>query len=247
MWSPEHLLIVTAVFVLAGFVKGVVGLGLPTISLALMAALLGLKDAIALMLIPAIATNIWQGLAGPHLLNILRRLWLFFLCLCLGTWVGAGVLATADANLLMALLGGILIVYAASSLTMFQVPAPGRFERLLNPLMGAISGVMTGMTGSFVVPGSLYVQALNLPREMLIQTLGVSFTTVSAALLVALGGRGLMSSEIAALSALAVVPAFAGMALGTRLRRRFSERQFRRTFFLALLAMGLYIAGRAAL
>jgi len=73
MWSAEHLLLIAAVFVLAGFVKGIIGLGLPTISLALMAALLGLKDAIALMLIPAIATNVWQGLAGPHLKSILRR------------------------------------------------------------------------------------------------------------------------------------------------------------------------------
>jgi len=247
MWSAEHLLLIAAVFVLAGFVKGVVGLGLPTISLALMAALLGLKDAIALMLIPAIATNVWQGLAGPHLKSILGRLWLFLLCVCVGAWGGAGILATAEAAGLMALLGGVLIVYAGSSLIMFQVPPPGRFEPVLNPLVGAVSGVMTGMTGSFVVPGSLYLQALNMPRDMLIQTLGVSFTTVSVALLAALGDRGLMTADITAVYALAVIPSFIGMMLGTRLRRRIPEGQFRKTFFLALLAMGLYIAGRAVL
>ena len=60
-------------FLLAGFVKGVVGLGLPTISLALLTVLLDLPTAMALLVVPAFSTNLWQGFIGGHLALLSRR------------------------------------------------------------------------------------------------------------------------------------------------------------------------------
>jgi hypothetical protein len=244
-FSPEVLLLILAVFVLAGLVKGTVGLGLPTVSLALLTATVGLKEAIALMLIPAIATNIFQGLYGPYFKTIMKRLWLFLLPVCFGTWAGAGVLAEGDATVLAALLGIVIIVYAGLSLTMLQVPPPGRWERVLNPVVGLIAGIMTGLTGSFVVPGSLYLQALNLKREELIQALGISFTTVTIALFVSLSSHGVVTKELSLVSAIAVVPAALGMTIGTKIRHRLPEALFRQVFFAALLIMGIYITARS--
>ena len=246
-FPPEVLLLIAAVFLLAGFVKGTVGLGLPTVALALLTATVGLKEAIALMLIPAIATNIFQALNGPFFKILIRRLWLFLLPVVFGTWAGAGVLARGDAGVLAALLGIVLIVYAGLSLTMLQVPPPGRWERQLNPIVGLISGVMTGLTGSFVVPGSLYLQALNMPREQLVQALGISFALVTLALFTALGSHGVVTVELSLVSTVAVIPAGLGMTVGTRLRHRISEKLYRRVFFIALLIMGLYITGRSFL
>jgi uncharacterized membrane protein YfcA len=103
------------------------------------------------------------------------------------------------------------------------------------------------MTGSFVVPGVLYLQAIGLPRDMLIQAMGMLFTASTAALAVALGGRNLLTLELGAISTAAVLPAIAGMILGQRLRRRLSETSFRRVFFLSLLALGAYIVARSFL
>ena len=72
-WPPESVAIVAAVLLLAGFVKGVVGLGLPTVSLGLLTAVFGLKAAIALMLVPSFATNVVQGLTGGALKEILGQ------------------------------------------------------------------------------------------------------------------------------------------------------------------------------
>ena len=245
MWSPETLILIAAVFTFAGFVKGIVGLGMPTVSLALLVTTVGLKPAIALLLAPALFTNIWQGLAGPHLKSLLVRLWPFLLCICVGTWFGTSVLAAVDGHRLMAVLGIALVIYAAISLTMFQMPPPGRFEKFTNPVLGIISGVMTGMTGSFVVPGSLYLQTLNMPRDTLIQALGISFTTVTLALTSSMGSHGLIGPEILFISALAVIPASIGMVAGMRIRRRVPEERFRQVFFGALLLLGLYISWRA--
>lgn len=52
-------LLVAATFVVAGTVKGVIGLGLPTVTLALLTALFDLPSATALLLVPSFITNVW--------------------------------------------------------------------------------------------------------------------------------------------------------------------------------------------
>ena len=64
MLSVELIIYVTLVYILAGFVKGVVGVGLPTISLGLLAVVLGLKDALLMLLVPSLITNLVQALTG---------------------------------------------------------------------------------------------------------------------------------------------------------------------------------------
>ena len=64
MQDPVTLTVVALTFLLAGLVKGVIGLGLPTISLALLTAALGLPQAMALLLVPSFVTNLWQAVAG---------------------------------------------------------------------------------------------------------------------------------------------------------------------------------------
>lgn len=245
MWTAEILILIALVFLLAGMVKGLVGLGLPTVSLALLTATLGLKEAMALMLLPSLATNAWQALAGGGLRRIAERLWPLLLAACGGIVFGTALLAGSDGRLFAGLLGVMLCVYAAISLATPQVPPPGGKECWLSPVVGAANGVISGMTGSFVVPGVLYLQALGLPRDLLVQAMGLLFTVSTLALAASLGGHGLLPAELGLLSAGALVPAFAGMALGQRLRQRLPEQRFRKIFFLSLTLLGLYIAARA--
>ena len=244
MWTPEVLVIVCVTFLFAGWVKGVVGLGLPTIALALLAATLGLREAIALMLIPSLATNVWQGVAGSAFAPLLRRLWPLLLTACLGTWFGVGVLAQADAAVLTGALGVMICAYAGISLAAPQIPPPGRWEGVLSPTAGAIGGIVAGMTGSFI-PGILYLQALGLSRDHLVQAMGISFTILTVALAGALARHEMMTADLWLMSAVAVAPAALGMVLGRAVRLRLTEALFRRVFFSALLLLGAYLASRA--
>ena len=71
-WSPDLLILVTLTFLLAGTVKGVIGMALPTVSLGILAATLGLKEAIVLMLVPSFVTNVWQGVIGGYFVRCLQ-------------------------------------------------------------------------------------------------------------------------------------------------------------------------------
>ena len=247
MWTPEDFLIIALTFFLAGLVKGVIGLGVPTVSLAILTATLGLKPAMALLLLPSFVTNLWQGLVGGALVLVLRRLWAMLLAVSVATWFGVYVLAVADARVLSALLGGLLCLYSVINLRRPQLSIPGKAESWLSPFVGVINGLLTGMTGSFVVPGVPYLQALAMPRDVLIQAMGVFFTVSTVALAVSLGGQRLLSMELGSLSMLAIVPALLGMVLGRKVRRRLSESAFRKIFFSALLAVGIYIVLRSTL
>ncbi|HSF94517.1 MAG TPA: sulfite exporter TauE/SafE family protein [Thermohalobaculum sp.] len=246
MFDPVTISIVAAVFLLAGTVKGVIGLGLPTVSLALLTAALGLQPAMALMLVPSLVTNLWQAAVGGYGRAILARLWPFLLAATATIWVGAAWAARVEVAALSMLLGASLAVYAALGLTRARLTLPAGAERWSGPLAGCVNGVLTGMTGSFVVPGVPYLQALGLPRDMLVQAMGMLFTLSTLGLGLALAGRGLLGAELGQQSAAAVVPALLGMVLGQRLRGRIPEAAFRKVLFAALSVLGLYIVFRAA-
>ena len=245
MWTLELLAIATAVFLLAGFIKGIIGLGLPTISIALLAATFDLKAGLALIVIPAFVTNVWQAVTGGGLTRIARRLAVFIAAAAAGVWFGVGVLSGADAAVVSGLLGIMLCVYSGIALATPQIPPPGRLEPWLAPIIGGLSGFIAGLMGSFVIPGSLYLQALGLPRDIFVQAMGISFTTITLALGIALIGHGMMPAQLGIMSFAALAPAMIGMAAGKRVRRYIPEARFRQVFFFGMLALGLYMAMRA--
>jgi uncharacterized membrane protein YfcA len=245
MWASEIVILVAATFLLAGTIKGITGLGLPVVSLAILTATIGLREAMALILIPAFAMNVWQAAVGGAISAIARRLWVFMATVSLGIWIGIGLLATGDVVFFSGLLGILLFLYALVSLMTPQIPPPGRWEPWISPVAGMISGVITGLTGAFVMPGGLYLQALGLPKEILVQAMGVSFTIVIIVFGLALSRHDLLTMDLGLLSLFGLAPAAAGMFLGRQVLRRFPEERFRRVFFCVLLLLGLYMAGRS--
>ena len=81
-------------FLLAGLVKGVIGMGLPSIAIALLALVMPPAQAAALMIIPTFVTNVWQMLVGPHFVKLLRRMWLLIVGSVVGIWLGGGILTS---------------------------------------------------------------------------------------------------------------------------------------------------------
>lgn len=240
--GPTVVAVVLATFFAAGLAKGVVGLGFPTITVAVLAAPIGLTAAIAVTVVPAIVTNVAQALTGGRLRPLLSRLWPLLAFAVPGGLVGTAVLAEADAAVLTRTLGVLLALYAAIGLFALPVPRPGRRHRLIAAPVGFTAGLVAGMVGSFTLPAVAYLQALRLPRDELVQALGLVFLTLSLTLAAGLGRTALLTPSWLALSVLAVPPSLAGMALGRRLRRRLPEARFRRLLFVALFVLGAYLA-----
>src|SRR5260370_35853799 len=119
MFEP-FLILVAAAFLLAGFVKGVIGLGLPTVSMGLLAVTMQPSRALAIVIVPAIVTNIWQTFVGPYLRDIIRRLWPLMLGTIVGIWLNAGMLTGPYARYGTLVLGVLLVIYALGGLSTFS-------------------------------------------------------------------------------------------------------------------------------
>lgn len=247
MFDPPTLIAIFLTFLLAGAVKGVIGLGLPTVSLGLMTAVLDLPSAMALMVVPSFVTNLWQALNGPHTRSVARRIWPFLAVATATVWVGAQGLSTFDLKWLSALLGGLLVAYAGLNLAGVRLSIGPARETPAAAAFGLANGVLTGLTGSFVVPGVMFLQAIGLTRDELVQAMGMLFTLSTLALALALGQQNLWTPGLGWLTAGALIPAIYGMILGTRIRRHLSEVMFRRVFFVAILVLGIYIILRAVM
>lgn len=237
------IIFVFAVFALAGLVKGVLGLGLPTISMGLLAVAMVPGQAAAMLVIPSLVTNFWQMVGGPYLLALLKRLAGMLAGACVGTWLGAGWLTGPHARYGAIALGLSLIAYAVLSLAAVRISIPRAREGWLGPIAGLLTGLITAATGVFVIPAIVYLQGIGLEKEELVQALGLSFTVSTIALSFNLIGAGVLNVSLAGSAIVALVAALAGMGIGQIVRLRLDQATFRRCFFIGLLLLGIYLSG----
>jgi uncharacterized membrane protein YfcA len=245
MQDTAIILIIAFTFLLAGMVKGVIGMGLPTVAMGLLALVMAPIQAAALLIVPSLVTNIWQLVAGPSFIALLKRFSTMMIAICLGTVAGIGLLTGSAGGMANVALGAVLAVYGIMGLRSTRFVIPKHSERWLSPVIGLFTGVLTGATGVFVIPAVPYFNSLGLEKEDLIQTLGLSFTVSTLALAVGLMANGQFKMTVATSSLLAVLPALGGMFLGQHVRNRLKPEVFRRWFFIGLLILGAYMVVRA--
>jgi uncharacterized protein len=239
MPASGEILGVGICFILAGAVKGITGMGLPTVAMGLLGLLMPPAEAAAFLIIPSAVTNVWQFMTGSRRLALVRRVWPMLLTVCGTTWAAAGLIAGNPPRYGRMALGAALIAYAGVGLAKIQLSVPGRREKWLGPLIGATTGLVTGATGVFVIPAVPYVQALGLEKDELVQALGLSFTVSTFALAAGLASRGAFHVAAAGASTLCTLPALVGMLIGQAVRAKTNPATFRLVFFIGLLVLGL--------
>jgi uncharacterized membrane protein YfcA len=238
------LVFTAAVFLLAGLVKGVLGLGLPTVAIGLLGLIMTPAQAVVLMFVPTLVTNIWQLAIGPSLVPLLKRLWPMLAGIFVGAWIGGGLLAGGN-DWAGSALGAALVAYAILGLTAMRFYVPARAERWLTPVLGVVNGFISAATGVFAIPGVPYMQALNLNKDDLVQALGLLFTASMLALGVVLTHEGAFAVSDAGPPAVALGAALIGMFIGQKVRAFVPAQTFRFCFFLGMLLLGAHLALRA--
>jgi len=232
-----HAFGVGVVFALAGGVKGITGMGLPTVAVSLLGLWMAPTQAAALLVAPSLATNVAQC-RGSHWRGLLAILWPAWLTLAFVTvWAPELSQATSPINV-HRLLGAVLVMYGLWGLwrpALADLSPPASW---VGAIAGAATGLVTAATGVFVIPLVPYLQALRLDKDAMVQALGLSFTVATLALAVRLqGADGLML--LSAPSALALASAFIGLWLGRVVRSRISGTAFQRLLFIIFVALGV--------
>ncbi len=238
--TTQQIIFGLAVFLVAGTVKGLVGLGLPTITIALTSLVLPLTEAIALIALPTVVTNIWQAAVGGRFRYIVRRHWPLIVPLMVALYLTMWLAGQRGPSWASLVLGLVLVVYGAMGLGRLRLRLTPDLEKPLAPVIGVISGFIAALVGVPVIPLMPYLQALEIRPAELVQTLGIVLCATSLTLTGSLLHFGLLDGPHALLSAGAIVPSMAGMWIGQRIRAGLSVEQFRVAVFAALTLTGLY-------
>ena len=246
--SPELVfLALAAIFALAGFVKGVIGMGLPTVAIGLLGLMMTPAQAAAMLIVPSFVSNVWQAVVGGNFRELVARLWPLFAGIAIGTVIGAFYLVRSGGGAATLWLGIALAAYALLGLFKIEFKVPPAREGSIGFIGGVATGVITVATGVFAIPMVPYLQGLGLDRHRMVQALGLSFTVCTVMLAAALRHAGEIHADLLWPSLVGLIAVLAGMRLGQLLRGYIRPEVFRLCFFVGLLMLGAHLALRSIL
>jgi uncharacterized membrane protein YfcA len=236
---------VAVAFFLAGLVKGISGMGLPTVAIGLLGLVMTPATAAALLVVPSLVTNVAQCL-GKALRRISALLWPMWVGIVLGAlFTPFPKLATAGSSARLGL-GCVLLLYSAYGLARpaMHLRLPRGWMLLTAFLVGCGTGIMAAATGVFFFPMVVFLQMLDFDKDEMVQALGISFTVGTVSLAGSLGWGVSWKAAWSVAGLLAVVFAFAGMALGARVRGRIPATTFRKLLFIVFAILGAVMIGK---
>ncbi|HHG8822192.1 TPA: sulfite exporter TauE/SafE family protein [Citrobacter amalonaticus] len=244
-FDPDQVVMIALTFVLAGMVKGVTGMGLPTVAMGILGSLISPVAAAAMLLLPSLISNLFQFGGGGNTRMLLKRLWPMLLTVVIATLLASVWITGGETSRTQFALGLALMVYALWTLAGKRIAIAPRREKPLSLVVGFATGLLTGGTGVFVMPAVPWIQSLGFEKDELVQALGISFTFSTLALALGLWWHDALPVQSLSLSAFAIVPALLGQWASTRIRRVISPVVFKRCFLFCLLGLSIEMMLRA--
>lgn len=239
------LLVATGAFLVAGSIKGLSGIGLPTAAIALMTLFLDPRTAIALVLFPMVGSNAWQLYRGGHLIRTMRG----YAPMAVVLFLGVGFTAFATQNVpdrgLLAALGIVILIFVAVSWKGLVPALPIHHDRSAQIIFGIFAGVIGGMTAGWGAPLAMYLSTKRVDKDEFVRASGFLIFVGSLPLCYAYIKIGFMTGPLASLSAAMLVPTLIGFSLGEVLRRRLSGDGFRNATLILFVFLGLNLIRRA--
>ena len=237
------ILVVCGAFLFAGLVKGTTGLGFATTALSFLVYAIGLKEALPLLIVPSVVSNLIVMRDARHFRATLIQFRLMYAAAPVGIFIGLALLMWLDPTISSAILGLVLIIYGVITITQPAFRLPTALARRLEIPVGFTTGLVNGVTGSQVMPVLPYLLSLPLERNVFIQAINISFTISSVVFAIGLAWLGLFTVDTTQISFVGLVAMLVGLKLGIPIRRRLPQSSFRRAVLglLVLLGAGLVL------
>ena len=224
---------------IAGFVKGATGLGYATCALPFLVAAIGLKAAIVIVPIPAMAANVGLLFGVAHRKEVLQRFWKLYAAILPGVFLGTLLLSVVDAQSATRVLGVITIAYVIQAFARPELHLAAPLAQRLQIPVGLLNGFFTGLTGSQIIPLLPYFLSLKLDADRFVQAVNLSVIIASLVLILAQMTSGLMTWPLAVMSVIGIAPAALGTYVGNRMRQHIPSERFRMVVLATLLAIGI--------
>jgi len=239
------ILIAALVFIVAGTIKGIGGLGLPTASISLLSQFYDPYSAIALVMFPMLFSNIWQTYKSGEARRTFKTYWPFGLMLIIFILIFVNLSVSIPVEMLTIILGAVIILFSLSSLLIHPPELPERFDKPAQIIAGTIAGIMGGLTAIWSAPLIIYLVSRRLDKDDFIRASGLLITMGTVPLCFGYWANGLLTGSLAGISMLMIIPTIVGFNLGARIRRRIEPAIFQKVVLIIFLLMGLNLIRKA--
>ncbi|HEX2437523.1 MAG TPA: sulfite exporter TauE/SafE family protein [Methylomirabilota bacterium] len=236
--------LVALAVVAAGFVKGSIGFGFPTLGTPLLSLIVDVKTAFVVLIAPNIAMDLVQCMRAGISRSIVRRIAPVVVLGGVGMVVGTRLLVALSPRTVALVLGSFILVFVALNVTRLSPRLPERWEPWASPLAGLAVGVIGGITNAPGTPLALYFYALGLAKREFVRAVALTFVLYKATQLGAVAWYGLMTWSLLGWSLLLTAAAFAGFAVGLRVQDRMPPQAFNRAVLAFLALIGLWLVVR---
>lgn len=243
--TTEVLLLALLVFLLAGTVKGVLGIGLPTISISILAQFVDPRVAIAFLLLPALVTNTWQIYRGGQIKRSVLKLWPFVSAMSVVMFISSLYATRASTDALVLGIGVMVVLWTITSLIKTPSAVPAHYDRPVQFVLGALSGLMGGLTAIWSPPMVIYLLSIKCDKEDFVRFTGFMILSGTVPLIIGYLLNGLLDKKLAIASLMMIIPTLLGFSIGEYLRRFLGGRQFHNVVLVLFFLMGLNLIRRS--
>jgi hypothetical protein len=244
-FNPFFILGIALVFVLAGTIKGMVGIGLPTASVGMMAQFVDPKLAIALVVVPIVLINGWQAYRAGAFIESVKQYRYVALFMIPVLYATTFFTVLIDAQVLIFWLGIVVVLFSLTSLLVVPPPLPDRLDKAGQAVAGTLAGIIGGLTSIWAPPVVIYLLSRRVEKDAFVRASGTILFCGSIPLLLGSISSGLLDWQRGGMSFLMVFPALFGFWLGEIIRRRVDSSRFRTLVLLVFLVMGLNLVRRS--
>ncbi len=243
--TQELLWLALLAFLCAGVIKGIVGIGLPTVTISIMSQATDPRIPIALLLIPALITNTWQIIRGGQIARSFRMLWPFAATMFVFIFISARYAAVAATDTLIIGIGLVVVLWTLTSLIKAPPKVPDHLDRPVQIASGIVAGIIGGLTAIWSPPMVMYLLSRRVEKDDFLRFTGFIIIAGTIPLTAGYLSTGLLTRELAVYSVFMIVPTLAGYALGERLRGRLDREQFQKVVLVVFCVMGLNLIRKA--
>lgn len=241
----QFALMIGLVFVVAGTVKGLVGIGMPTVSIGIMSQFAPPHFAIAVVVFPMLISNVWQVYRTGVGLDTIRRYKVLIGLMVVSLLITTVFTARVPADFLIGVIGLSVVAFSVTSLAHTPPALPDHRDGVGQVITGISAGILGGFTSIWSPPLVTYLIARRVEAEEFVRAAGVLILIGTVPLIIGFWQSGLLNGETAPMSALMVAPTLIGFSVGEAIRKRMDPAKFRRVLLWMFLVMGANLLRRA--
>ncbi len=240
--TPLIFIICLFTLLLAGIVKGALGMGLPLFAVPILVTVFDLPTAIALMIVPILTSNLiqaWEGKNKQISISTFKRFFPLIITLIPFTIFTAQYISKIDIKLGSLFMGLIVIIFSLSNLINNNIIIKPKAEIIISPIIGIIAGILGGISSLIGPLIAMYLIALKLEKDFFVITIAIIFLSFSITLYSTLAINGVMNFNNITGSLLATIPVMFGVILGNKLRGKINQKKFKIILIIFLIIIGI--------